>query len=206
MAEEISAAMGTTMEGFFDGVDVVAKAMVIATSAATQTVPAETPIPSTKLVLVDEGTYTKRVSEPTPTFAETLTPQKEATYLAASQTKVASPATPFVISTSDRFAALSQALKDNSSLVVTPSSILHSATRKPDADLSSEGSEDIIDDSNDEPAVKKRIFYSNEEEGDDHEAEAIGMYLLTLLSSPLHPLSLPSPFFSLLYIYICIAF
>ena len=47
----------------------------------------------------------------------------------ASQTGSTSPTTSFVISTSDPFVALSQAMKDGSSLVVTPSSIPSSATR-----------------------------------------------------------------------------
>ena len=44
-----------------------------------------------------------------------------------SQTESTSPTTPFVISASDPFVALSQAVKDGSSLFVTPSSILSSA-------------------------------------------------------------------------------
>ena len=49
-------------------------------------------------------------------------------------------------------------MKDGSSLVVTPSSIPSSATCGPDADLSSdEGSEEVLEYSNDEPTMKKRI-------------------------------------------------
>ena len=88
--------MGTPMEGFFDGAEVVAKAMAIATLATTQAVPAETSIPSTEPVPVDEGTHTERV-----------TLQKGATPPAASQTEVFFPATPLIISTSDPFVALS---------------------------------------------------------------------------------------------------
>ena len=72
-----------------------------------QGVLAEAPIPSTKLVPTDEGTHTERFSEATPISAETLTPQEGAIPPAATQTKVASPATPLVISTSDPFAILS---------------------------------------------------------------------------------------------------
>ena len=78
-----------------------------------------------------------------------------ATPAATVQTEAASPITPFVISTSDPFAVLSQAVKDGSSLVVTPSSIPSSATRGPDVDLSSEGSKDILEDLDDEPVSKK---------------------------------------------------
>ena len=67
-------------------------------------------------------------------------------------------------------------------MVVTPSFVLSSATRGPDADLSSEGSEEVLEDSDDEPTVKKRISDSGEEEGDKHEAEVMGTYLLYLLS------------------------
>ena len=71
---------------------------------------------------------------------------------------------PFVISTRDPFAALSQAVKDGSSLVLTSSSIPSSAIRGPDADLSSEESEDILEDPEDKPVLKKRISDSDEEE------------------------------------------
>ena len=61
--------------------------------------------------------------------------------------------------------ALSQAMKDASSLVVTPSSIPISATRGLDSALSSEESEDILEDPNDEPVLGRRISKSEEEEG-----------------------------------------
>ena len=75
-----------------------------------------------------EGTHTRKVSEATPIPTKTFTPQEVATPPATVQTEVASPVTPLVISTSDPFAVLSQAVKDGSSLVVTPSSIPSSAT------------------------------------------------------------------------------
>ncbi|KAK9998072.1 hypothetical protein SO802_017675 [Lithocarpus litseifolius] len=65
-------------------------------------------------------------------------------------------------------------VKDGSSLVVTPSSIPSSATRGLDADLSSEGSEDVLEDSDDEPTIIKRVSNSKEEEGAEHEAKFIG--------------------------------
>ena len=82
-------------------------------------------------------------------------------------------------------------MKDGSSLVVTPSSISSSATRGPNAKLSSEGSEDVLEDPNDEPTMKKKVFDSDEEESANHEVEFMGMCLLILLSSLL-------PFFFLL--------
>ena len=140
--------MGTPMEGFFDGVDVVAEAMAIAAPIAAQGVPAKTLIPSTELVPVEEGTHTERVSK-LPIPAKTPTPQKGPT------SSITSSATPLVISTSDPFVALSQAVKDGFSLVVTPSSIPSSATRGPDVDLSFEGPEEVLKDSNDEPTRKR---------------------------------------------------
>ena len=70
----------------------------------------------------------KRVSETTPIPAKTFTLQEGVIPPVVTQTKVASPTTPLVISTSDPFAALSQATKDGFSLMVTSSSIPSSAT------------------------------------------------------------------------------
>ena len=78
-----------------------------------------------------------------------------ATPTATVQTEATSPITPLVISTSDPFAVLSQAVKDGSSLIVTPSSIPSSATCGPDVDLSSEGSKDVLEDLDDEPVLKE---------------------------------------------------
>lgn len=72
-----------------------------------------------------------------------------------SQTETISPATPLVISVSDPFITLSQAMNDGSSLFVTPSSIPSFVTREPNANLSSDkGSKKVFEDSNDEPVVK----------------------------------------------------
>ena len=68
--------MGIFMEGFFDRADVVAEAMATVALVATQGVPVETPILFAEPVSVDEGTHTKRVSEPAPIPTETLTPQR----------------------------------------------------------------------------------------------------------------------------------
>lgn len=83
--------------------------------------------------------------------------------------------------------------------MVTPSSIHSSITRGPDANLSSEGSEEVLEDSNDKPTIKKMIFDFDEEEGDKYKAKTIGMNLLYLLSFPLHPSSLP--YSSLFFLY-----
>ncbi|XP_050271871.1 uncharacterized protein LOC126715345 isoform X2 [Quercus robur] len=123
--EEVSATIGTPMEGLFDGVDVVAKAMAFA-SAAAQGALAETPIPSTEPSPIEEAAQTER------------------------------------------------AVKDGSSLMVTPSSIPSSAIRGPDADLSSdEGFKEVLEDSNDEPTMKKRISDSDKEDSDEHETKAL---------------------------------
>ena len=58
--------------------------------------------------------------------------------------------------------------------------------------MSSEGSDEVLEDSDNESSMKKRISNSDEEEGGGHEAEAIGMYLSYLLSFSLHPSSLLS--------------
>ena len=146
-----------------------------AASAAAQGVSAEAPIPSTKLAPM-EGTHTEGVTEDTPISVETLIPQ-EGTIPSAAQPEVASPTTSLVISTDDPVAALSQAVKDGSSLVITPSSIPSSTTRGPDADLSSEGSEDALEDPDDEPTIKRRTSEFDEEESADSETEFMGMCL-----------------------------
>jgi len=148
--------MGAPMGSFFDGANVVFA--TFAPFAATHGVPVEAPTLPIESVPIDEGTHTGKVSEAIPIPAETLTPQEVATPPATVQTDVASSITPFVISTSDPFVILSQAMKDGSSLVITPSSIPSSATHGLNVDLSSEGSEDILEDPDDEPVLKKRIF------------------------------------------------
>ena len=80
-------------------------------------------------------------------------------------------------------------MKDGSSLVVTHSSIPISATRGPDADLSSEESEDILEDPDDEPVLGRRISKFEEEEGASPET-FIGMWFLPSL-----------PFFFLLFFF-----
>ena len=97
--------MGAPIGGFFDGVDVVFATP--APSAAALGVPAEATTLPTEPVPIDEGTHTRKVSEAIPVPVETLTPQEVVTPPATVQTKVASPVTPLVISTSDPFAVLS---------------------------------------------------------------------------------------------------
>ena len=118
---------------------------------------------------------------------------------ATSQTESASPSTPLIISTSDPFVAVSQAVKDGYSLVVTPSSIPSSTTRGPNEDLSSdEGSEEVLEDFDDKPTMKKRISDSDEKDCGEHETKVIGTYSLHLLGFLSHPFS---SFFFLIYIY-----
>ena len=69
--EEVSTAMGTPMEGFFDGADVVAGALAFATA---QGVPAKTPIPFVEHGPIEKGAQTERVSELVSILAETPTP------------------------------------------------------------------------------------------------------------------------------------
>ena len=173
--------MGMPTKGFFDGADT--SFVTPPPSAATHGVPTEPPTSPTGPVPIEEGTHTGKVGEATVIPAETPVSEKKITPLAAIQTE-ATPVTPLVISTSDSFAALSQAIKDGSSLVMTPSSIPSSTTCGPDADLSSEGSEDILEDPEDEPVLKKRISDSDKEEGAAPKTEFMGMcFLLPLLPS-----------------------
>ena len=175
--------MGVPMEGFFDGADVAFTTP--APSAAAHGVPIEAPTPPTESVPKEEGTHTEGVSETTHISAETLTPPKGVISPAAVQTEAASSVLPLVISTSDPFAALSQVVKDGSSLVVTLSSIPSSATRGLDTDLSSKGSKDIFEDPDDEPVLKKRISDFDEEKSVPPEPEFMGMCLPPFLLSSL---------------------
>ena len=167
--------MGMPMEGFFDGAEAVL-AMPAPTAHKT---PAKTPIPSAEPV-PREGTHVEGVGETTPLPAERPTPSKGAIPPTTVQTKTTSPVLPLVISTSDPFAAISQAAKGGASLVVTPSSIPSSATRGPDSDLSSEGSDDILEDPDDAPVLKKRISDSDEEGSASPKLDFMGMYLSSL--------------------------
>ena len=181
------------MEGFFDRVNVAFATPI--TPTAAHRVPAEAPIPPSEPVPREEGTHTERVNETTPIPARTLI-SPEGVIPTAVQTEATSPVLPLVISTSDPFAALSQAVKDGSSLVITPSSIPSSATCGPDADLSSEESKDILEDSKDEPVLKKRISDSNKEESTPLKTEFMGM-----CPSFLFPFS-PPPFFPYIHMYL----
>ncbi|XP_030955811.1 uncharacterized protein KIAA0754-like [Quercus lobata] len=153
--------MGVPMEGFFNGADVVFATP--APSTAAHKALAKTPTPSVEPV-PKEGTHIEGVGETTSLFVETPTPPEGAIPPTAVQTKTAPSVLPLVISTSDPFAAIFHAAKGSASLVVTPSSIPGSATRGPDIDLSSEGSDDILEDPDDAPVLKKRISDSDEEE------------------------------------------
>ena len=181
--------MGTPMEGFFGEAEFATPA----TSAATHGVLVETSTSPTEPVPINEGTHIGEVSEVTPTPAETPSVQRGATLPTATKIET-TPVTPLVISTDDPFVALLQAVKDGSSLVVTPSSIPISATRGPDADLSSKESEDILEDPDDKPVLGRRISEFEEEESASPET-FIGMCFLPsliflLLLSSLFPFCL----------------
>ena len=108
------------MEGFFDGADVTFATPTPSTAA--HGVPAEALTLPSEPVPREEGTHTEKVSKTTLIPARTpISP--EGVIPAAAQTEATSPVLPLIISTSDPFAALSQAVKDGSSLVITPSSI-----------------------------------------------------------------------------------
>lgn len=95
--------------------------------------------------------------------------------------------------------ALSQAVKDGSSLVVTPSSIPSFATRGPNVDFSfDEESKEAFEDPDDEPVVRTRISDSDEASDDEHRVENMGMYPL-FLQCLLFLLFL-SPFSAFLYL------
>ncbi|KAK9996519.1 hypothetical protein SO802_021205 [Lithocarpus litseifolius] len=129
---EVLVAIGMPMKGFFDG-----------------GAPNEASVPPPKPVPVEENTQARKVSESILIPIEITTPRKEVTPTDVSQTGSASPATP-------------PAVKYGCSLVVTPSSIPSSTTRRPNADLSSDdGSEEVLKDSKDELVMKTRVSDSN---------------------------------------------
>lgn len=70
-------------------------------------------------------------------------------------------------------------MKDGSSLMFTPSSTSSSAIQGPDVDLSfNEGSEEVLEDSEDELVMKTRVSSSDEDsDGGEEEVEAMGMCL-----------------------------
>ena len=93
-------------------------------------------------------------------------------------------------------------MKDGSSLVVAPSSSPSSTTHGPNVDLSFEGSKDILEDPDNEPVLKKRIFDSDDKKDAPPETEFIGMYL-----SPFFLFlakSIPPPFFVISSLGACI--
>ena len=86
-------------------------------------------------------------------------------------------------------------MKDGFSLVVTHSSICSSTTRGPDADLSTEGSKDVLKNPDNKPILKKRISDFDDKESVVAETEFMGMcpflfLFLFLLLSLLFPLFL----------------
>lgn len=158
------------MEGFFNRTDAMANAMASAFATTTQGAPAKASVLPSKPVSAKESTQAKRVviGESAPIPTKTPTPQKGVTPAVVSQTESTSPATPPIISIIAPFIALSQAVKDGSSLVVTPSFILSSTTQGSDTNLSSDkGSKEVFKDSNDEPIVRTRVSGSDKVSDDD---------------------------------------
>ena len=107
---------------------------------------------------------------------------------------------PLVISTSDPFAVLSQAVKDGSSLVVTPSSFLALPYvvlmwTCPPRSLRT------LKDLEDEPVLKKRISDFNEEESAPLMTEFMGMCFIYLFF--LHMYLRCSLLQSSFYLYVC---
>lgn len=118
------------------------------TSTTAQGAPAEAPIPPPKPFPIEKSTQTERVGKFVPIPAKIPTPHKEVTPASASQIGSTSPITLPVIFVNNPFVVLSQAVKDGSILVVTPSSIPNSTTQGPNANFSSdEGSEEVLEDS-----------------------------------------------------------
>ena len=165
------------MEGFFDGADVVF--VTPAPSTTGHKVSAKAPTPSAELIPKEKGTHIEGVGETTPLPAEAPAPLERVISPIAVQTKTAPSVLPLVISTSDPFTIISQAAKGCASLVVTPSSIPSFATRGPDTDLSSERSDDILEDPDDALILKKRISDSNKEKSASPELDFMGMYLFS---------------------------
>ena len=108
--------MGVPVEGFFDRANVTFATP--APSTAAHKVPTKAPTPSVEPVPREEGTHTERVGKTTPLLAKTPAPPERAISPAAVQTKTAPSVLPLIISTSDPFAVISQAVKDGASLVV----------------------------------------------------------------------------------------
>lgn len=99
------------------------------------------------------------------------------------QLEKASPVTSsLVISANDPFTTLSQVVKHGSLLVVTPSSILVFATQVPDVELSPDkGSDEVHEDSDDEPIVKTRVSNSDDASDDEPNTKAMPTYFRPLL-------------------------
>ena len=130
MSEEAPTTTSAPIEGFFDGAEAMAETMASASIATAQGALTKALVPPSKPISIEESTQAKKVAieEFAPITTEIPTPQKGVSPTGASQTKSTSLATPLVISTSNPFIALSQAMRDGSSLVVTPSSIPNSTT------------------------------------------------------------------------------
>ena len=123
--EEVPMAIDTSMEGFFDGANIIAEAMASAIVAATMEVFAKSSIPSSKLISAEEDVSVEKkvVGESIPISAEFSTPSKGGVSPMVAQTKGVPFTTPLpIISASDPLATLFRVVGGGSLLVVTPSS------------------------------------------------------------------------------------
>ena len=83
-----------------------------------------------------------------------------------------------VISSNDPFATLPQAIGCGPSLMITPS-IPSSATKMPDVEiLHNEASDKVLEDLDDEPIVKTRVF--DFKDSSNEEMDAVVIYILCL--------------------------
>ena len=131
ISEETLVATNASIGGFFEGVEIFAKAMTSTATTIAGEVSAEVSIPPSEAIPTEDGTSIEGgiIGESTPVSTEPATPLKGATSLVMTQVESASPVTsPLINSTSDHFVALSRVVKDGSSLVVTLSSIPTSTT------------------------------------------------------------------------------
>nr|POE53889.1 hypothetical protein CFP56_27575 [Quercus suber] len=153
--EKASAVADTPMEGFFDGLILLQR-----------------PWPLPLLLLLG------RILEVYCSIsAKFSTPPKGGVpQMGAQIEEVLFTTPPPVISPSNPFAVLPQVVRGEPSLVVTPSSISSSTTQMLDMELSPEvGSEEILDDSDDELAVKTRISDSNNTSNEEFATEVMGI-------------------------------
>ena len=100
-----------SIEGFFEGVEIFAKAMTSTATTIAGEVSAEVSIPPSEAIPTEDGTFIEGgiIGESTPVSTEPATPLKGATSLVMTEVESASPVTsPLINSTRDHFVALSR--------------------------------------------------------------------------------------------------